>query len=116
MLGLPFDTVNPFLFEVSFHHCDLSYAVFTGARLKAFRFEHCILHESDFSGADLSNAAFDHCDLAGAQFIGTNLERADFSSAINFTIDPEKNKMKKAKFSEAGLEGLLAKYQLEIIP
>jgi uncharacterized protein YjbI with pentapeptide repeats len=114
MLGLPFDAVNPFLFEASFHNCDLSYTVFTGARLKAFRFEHCIMHEADFSGADLSNAALDHCDLAGALFMGTNLEKADFSSAFNFTIDPEKNKMKKAKFSAVGLEGLLAKYQLDI--
>jgi uncharacterized protein YjbI with pentapeptide repeats len=116
MFGLQFDIVNPFLFEVSFHHCDLSYTVFTGARLKAFRFEHCMLHEADFSGADLSNATFYHCDLAGALFIGANLEKADFSSAFHFTIDPERNKMKKAKFSAAGLEGLLAKYQLEIIP
>ncbi|WP_419802798.1 hypothetical protein [Mucilaginibacter sp.] len=40
---------------------------------------------------------------------------ADFSSAYNFSIDPENNRIKKAKFSVAGLPGLLEKFGLKIV-
>jgi hypothetical protein len=42
------------------------------------------------------------------------LEKADFRSAFNFSIDPEMNRMKKAKFSRTGVFGLLHKYNIEI--
>jgi fluoroquinolone resistance protein len=49
-----------------------------------------------------------------ATFDHTILEIADFRSAFNYTIDPEINKLKGAKFSTLGLSGLLAKYNIEI--
>jgi len=33
---------------------------------------------------------------------------------VNYSIDPEKNKIKKARFSTAGIAGLLDKYDIEI--
>ena len=45
----------------------------------------------------------------------TNLSGADFSTAFNFDIDPEANTIKKAKFSSYGLQGLLTKYNLQIV-
>ena len=62
----------------------------------------------------MRGAIFDKCDMAKAKFEKTNLEKADFRTAINFTIDPEKNRLKKARFSSAGLPGLLYKYDIEI--
>jgi uncharacterized protein YjbI with pentapeptide repeats len=56
---------------------------------------------------------FENCDLAGAIFENTILERADFRTARNFSLDPEINQIKKAKFSLADLPGLLLKYDIE---
>jgi hypothetical protein len=53
--------------------------------------------------------------LLNSTFSNTNLEKADLSTSINFSIDPEKNKLKKAKFSVSGLVGLVAKYNIDIV-
>jgi len=66
--------------------------------------------------ANLNKAIFKACDLSGAIFSETILEEADFRTAFYFSIDPEKNKLKKAKFTSNGLQGLLHKYQLNIYP
>ena len=70
--------------------------------------------EVDFTEADLTGALFDNCDLSQARFERTNLEKADLRSSRNFSIDPEINKIKKAKFSIHGITGLLDKYEIEI--
>jgi len=62
----------------------------------------------------LSSGVFDNCDLSMAVFENTNLEKADFTTSYNYDIDPEKNRMKKAKFSQNGLHGLLLKYDLVV--
>ena len=54
------------------------------------------------------------CELAGATFDRTNLEKADLRTAYHFIIDPDNNRIKKAKFSESALSGLLTKYDLVI--
>jgi len=72
------------------------------------------LKETDFSEVNLSASVFSDCDLSGAIFSNTNLEKVDFRTANNFLIDPEFNKLKKAKFSAFNLEGLLYKYQIDI--
>ena len=69
----------------------------------------------DFTEADLNNASFDNCDLIGAKFEKTNLEKADLSTSFNYSIDPELNRIKKAKFSIDGIAGLLDKYDIEIV-
>ena len=63
---------------------------------------------------DLSLSVFSNCDLAGAMFENTNLENSDLSSSFNFSIDPENNRIKKAKFSTSGIKGLLDKYDIII--
>jgi uncharacterized protein YjbI with pentapeptide repeats len=72
------------------------------------------LIETDFGECDLSEAVFDNCDLARAVFDNTILEKTDFRTAYNFSIDPEHNRVKKAKFSISGLQGLLLKYDIKI--
>jgi hypothetical protein len=47
-------------------------------------------------------------------FEGTNLEKTDFRSAFNYSLDPEINRMKKARFSLPGVTGLLGKYGIEV--
>ena len=62
----------------------------------------------------MSSGVFDNCDLSMAVFENTNLEKADFTTSYNYDIDPEKNRMKKAKFLQNGLHGLLLKYDLVV--
>ena len=82
--------------------------------MKKVVFTDCSLKEIDFSESDLSMAAFNNCDLLNASFVRTMLEKTDFRTAINYSFDPELNKVKKAKFSVAGIAGLLSKYNLDI--
>ena len=78
------------------------------------KFDKCSLKETDFTEVNLSASVFSDCDLTGAIFSNTILEKVDFRTANNYSIDPEFNKLKKAKFSAFNLDGLLYKYQLDI--
>jgi uncharacterized protein YjbI with pentapeptide repeats len=73
-----------------------------------------MVSESDFSDADMRNVPLHGCDLARSNFHNTNLEGTDFRSAVNYSFDPDLNRIRKAKFSINGLVGLLGKYDIEI--
>lgn len=88
----------------SFHELKMLRAVFAGSTLKECFFSECDLTEADFSECDLERTLFDRC----------RLERADFRTAFRYTIDPAANRMRGARFSREGLEGLLAQYGLVI--
>ena len=72
------------------------------------------MQEVDLVDCDLTNATFLNCDLAGTVFENTILENADLRTSFNYSIDPDQNRIKKAKFSLAGIPGLLNKYDIEI--
>jgi uncharacterized protein YjbI with pentapeptide repeats len=114
MLGLQFENCNEFLLSVSFCKCVLNYSSFYQLKLGKIPFVECKLVEVDFSECNLSNSTFDNCDFERAIFEKTNVERVDFRSSYNYAINPETNKIKKAKFSLSGLIGLLSKYDIEI--
>jgi fluoroquinolone resistance protein len=115
LLGVHFDTCNPLLFSVYFENCLIRISSFYKLRLKKTKFIRCNLQEADFTDSDLSGALFDDCDLQGALFENTNLERADLLTSYHFSIDPEKNRIRKARFSRSGISGLLDKYDIEIL-
>jgi fluoroquinolone resistance protein len=115
LLGLHFDNCNPLLLSVYFENCLIRISSFYRLKLKKTKFIRCNLQEADFTDADLSGALFDNCDLQGALFENTNLERADLFSSYHFSIDPEKNRIRKARFSKAEIAGLLHKYDIEIL-
>jgi uncharacterized protein YjbI with pentapeptide repeats len=114
LLGLQFDRCSAFLFAVRFSQCRLDFASFRSVVLKNTLFSGCRLHEADFSGADLSGANLEDCDLSGAVFEATNLEKADLRTAHHFVIDPQRNRVKGARFSMNGLPGLLSGHRLVI--
>jgi fluoroquinolone resistance protein len=124
MLGLNFGDCNEFGFAVNFDTCILDRSSFVDptaslkkrVKLKQTVFKNSQLYEVDFTECDLGSARFDNCDLTGAIFKNTILEKADFRTAINYSIDPEINRIKKAKFSQSGIAGLLDKYDIEIEP
>jgi len=114
LLGLNFSVCEPFLFAVAFDGCQLQFASFYNLKLKNTKFIKCNIQEVDFTQADLSGALFKECDLLKAVFQNTVLEKTDFRSAYNYALDPEMNRIKKAKFSREGLPGLLHKYSIDI--
>ncbi|HCN85084.1 MAG TPA: hypothetical protein DIT07_15920 [Sphingobacteriaceae bacterium] len=114
LLGLHFENCSEFLFAVDFQNCILNFSCFYKRNLKKTKFVNSSLHETDFTEADLTGALFDNSDLKMAVFENTELEKADFRTAYNYSIDPDSNRIKKAKFSMAGIAGLLHKYDIEI--
>ena len=115
MLGLHFDDCNPFLLSFNFEGCTLNFSSFFKLKLKNIQFKDCKLEDVDFVETDLTNAVFKDCDLNKAVFDNTKLEGADFRTAFSFSIDPEINRIKKAKFSTQNIAGLLLKYNITIV-
>jgi uncharacterized protein YjbI with pentapeptide repeats len=114
LMGVDFSKCDNFLFAASFENCQMDYCSFFRKKMKNTSFVGCSLKEVDFTETDLTMAVFDNCDLIGAVFMGTMLEKTDFRTATNYAFDPELNRIKKAKFSEAGVSGLLTKYNIDI--
>lgn len=114
LLGIRFDECEDFLFNVNFRDCVLDYSWFNRKKMPKTHFANSSLKGVNFANCDLTAAVFENTNLEGAVFDETNLAAADFTSAYHFRIDPEFNPMKKAKFSTAGIPGLLEKYDLKI--
>lgn len=114
MLGLHFDKCNPFSFAISINDCQLNHSIFYQMKLGNSSFVNTNLQGVDFTDAELKNCIFQKCDLLNAVFENTNLEKVDLSTCLNYSIDPNNNRIKKAKFSVYGLPGLLTKYDIKI--
>ncbi|NUN69967.1 MAG: pentapeptide repeat-containing protein [Bacteroidetes bacterium] len=114
LTGVRFDEADTFLFTAVFERCVMERTVLTGMKLPKQEFQECRMKEADLSGCDLTGAHFDRCDLEGALFERTNLSKADLTTAYNFRIDPEQNKLTKTRFAASGIAGLLAKYDIII--
>jgi uncharacterized protein YjbI with pentapeptide repeats len=111
---LRFDDCNPFSLSFDFEGCILHFASFFRLKIPRTVFKNCKLEDVEFVEADLSNSIFSHCDLSGATFDGTNLEGADFRTAFHFSIDPDKNRIQKSKFSAHNIAGLLHQHKIII--
>ncbi|HEX5001419.1 MAG TPA: pentapeptide repeat-containing protein [Bacteroidia bacterium] len=114
MLGMRFDTCNPFGLALLFEGCQLNHSSFYKLKIAKTRFLNTQLVECDFTESDLTGSIFTGCNLSQAVFDHSNLQKADFRTAVNFSIDPESNQLKKAKFSLVSVSGLLDKYDIEI--
>lgn len=114
MLGLHFDDCNEFALSFRFENCTLDHSSFFSTKIIKTIFKDSRLHEVDFSECDLTNSSFFNCDLGGALFDNTNLEKTDFLTSYGYSLDPERNRLKKTIFSSNGLPGLLSKYDIII--
>ncbi|MFO7720822.1 MAG: pentapeptide repeat-containing protein [Gillisia sp.] len=63
---------------------------------------------------DLQNSIFEKCKLSGVIFENSILENSHFKPAQSFSIDPELNRIRNAKFSATNISGLLDRYNLII--
>jgi uncharacterized protein YjbI with pentapeptide repeats len=114
MLGLHFENCNEFGLSVNFDNCNLNHSSFYKTKLKKTIFKRIKLQEVDFAECDLTGSVFDDCDLMKAIFENTTIEKSDFRTSFNYLIDPEKNRIRKARFSITGIAGLLDKYDIDI--
>lgn len=110
--GVNFSMVDSLLFSAEFKDCILNYSKFYTLKIKGTVFTDCSLTAVDFMSTDMTGAMFDNCDLHKAVFIDTIANGADFTTSYNYTIDPERNKLRRARFSQDGLKGLLEKYEI----
>jgi len=114
MLGLQFYDCSEFGLSFRFDNCKLGHSSFYKTKIKKTVFKNSQLEEVDFIECDLASSSFENCNLAKARFENTILENADFRTSYNYSINPEINRMKKAKFSLTQVTGLLDKYDIEI--
>lgn len=112
LLGLSFAGAKDFAFEVHFENCILDYASFDKKKMNKSTFKNSKIHGANFTQADLSKCVLVNCDFYEALFSGTNLSGVDLRTCTNFLIDPELNKIKKARFSLHSLPGLLQRYDI----
>jgi fluoroquinolone resistance protein len=110
--GVNLSNCKDFLFSANFEDCILDYASFHKKKNKKCSFINCSMKSTDLTEADLTEAIFQNCDLQAAEFGRTILIGANLATSFNFTIDPEQNQLRKAKFSQEGLIGLLGKYNI----
>lgn len=114
LLGILFEACDDFLFQVEFEECILDYASFISKKMPKTKFISSSLKEVNFSETNLTGTIFDGSSLQNAIFSNTQLAGADFTHATDYSIDPEYNPIKKAKFSTQGISGLLYKYDIKI--
>lgn len=101
---------SPIFKKCILHYCNFSdlnmkKTSFSGSKLKECHFTNTNLNGADFGEVDLSGTIFHHCDLSGS----------DFSTAMRYDIDPQTNKIKKAKFSFPEAMGLLRGFDVTIV-
>lgn len=113
--GVNFSMVDKLFFSVEFKNCRLDYAKFYTLAIKTTLFTDCSLIAVDFMNTDLTGVLFDNCNLHKAVFVDSIANKADFTTSYNFSIDPERNKLRRARFSQEGLKGLLEKYEIIVV-
>lgn len=107
LMGIVFGNCSNFLFSVSFEKCILDLSSFHRLKMRKTHFTECSLHEASFVETDLGESVFLDCDFSQALFERAILEKADFRTSYHYIINPETNKIKKAKFAQSGIAGLL---------
>ena len=98
----------------SFKECKLDGSNFFKVNIQQLHMINCSARECDFTEANLSKGEFSGTDFLGSRFGQTNLSFADFSDALNYAIDPNKNKLKKTVFTQPEVTTLLNYFDIVI--
>lgn len=114
MIGLAFNQCKSFGFFAEFNGCRLNHSVFAKMKLNRSVFINSELQEVDFTETILTGSKITDCDLSRAVFEHSNLERADLRGSVNYSFDPEVNRVKGCRFSLPDVVGLLNKYGIKI--
>lgn len=98
MVGINWSSAQG-LSDLVFENCILDLCIFQELLLIGTSFKNWSIKEVDFSGSKLQKSIFSGSKLTGTIFTDSNLERADLRNAIDYFIDPNYTKIKKAQFS-----------------
>ncbi len=98
LIGLDFSTLNS-VSDLSFDLCILDMANLSELILKQTEMTECRCRGTDFTRAKLAKSNFTRSDFDGAIFYETDLRDCDFSEAVNYRIDSNKNFLKGSRFS-----------------
>ncbi len=114
LVGLGFHTCERKFFSIrceksillscNFSEMKMKQAYFQACKLKECHFNQTQLMKANFSQADLSETFFHHCDLT----------QADFRGAINYSINPLTNTLKKAHFSPMEALSMLSFFDIQV--
>jgi uncharacterized protein YjbI with pentapeptide repeats len=114
-MGIGFYKCDKTFFSANFKNCQINYCNFSDLNMKSSSFDGSKLKENDFTNTVLKGADFKNVDLSGTVFHNCDLSNADFSSAVQYDINPNTNKIKKAKFSLPEATGLLQAFDITIV-
>ncbi len=112
MREVNFAMCDKLIFEIAFNDCILDFSKFYTLKIKETVFTKCSIIAVDFMSADLTGVVFDRCDLYRSEFDKAIANKANFKTSFNYTINPQKTKIKKAVFALEGLKGLLAQHEI----
>ncbi|MEI8125904.1 MAG: pentapeptide repeat-containing protein, partial [Parachlamydiaceae bacterium] len=115
IVGTEFFKCEKQFFSVTFKNCSLQYCNFSDLDMSKTAFTGSKLRENYFTNTLLKSACFDDVDLSGTLFHNCDFTQADFSRANHYSIDPQANKIKKAKFSFPEVVGLLNGFEITIV-
>lgn len=115
IVGAEFFKCEKTFFSPTFKDCVLYYCNFSGLAMKKTYFNGSKLNECHFTNTNLNSADFDRVDLSGTIFHDCDLSMANFTTAVSYDIDPQTNKVKKAKFSLPEAIGLLRGFDVTIV-
>ena len=107
IVGAEFFKCEKSFFSMNFTNCLIQYGNFSDLNMKNCTFKESKVKECHFTNTLLQGADFSDADLSGTLFHNCDLRKADFSSAIQYAIDPLTNTIKKARFSLPEAVGLL---------
>lgn len=115
IVGAEFFKCDRAFLSLSFKKCLLSYCNFSDLNMKNTHFNGSKIQEAHFTNTVLTGADFADTDLSGTLFHNCDLCKADFSTAVRYSIDPQTNKVKKAKFSLPEAISLLRGFDITIV-
>lgn len=112
LVGVNWPKANSVSF-LDLENCVMNYSNFIGLDLRKSKIRSCTAREVEFAQANLTEVDARGTDFAGSTFSSTNLTKADLRGAINYSIRPNDNTLKKARFSLPEATSLL--YGLDIL-
>jgi len=115
ILGAEFFKCEKTFFSADFTNCLIQYCNFSNLNMKEGSFIKSQLKNCHFTETLLIGADFTEVDLSGTIFHNCDLSKADFSTAMGYDINPQSNKIKKAKFSLPEAIGLLRGFDITIV-
>lgn len=114
LIGILINEINDFGFSIDCINCVLDYCTFDTIRLNTSMFKDCRMQGASFKKTDLSKTKLINCDFLNVIFSETNIKGVDFRSNTNLQMNLSDNYIKKTKFSQYQLYGLLSHYDIII--